>query len=110
MEIVGSYFRLHVSPKKEIESQLTPKIIKNSSPASAHTRLILIILLRFGRTVWCQFFVEKEKVAAKSRKIAFGNSGKSIITNKKRFLFIFLIFLCTVFLLFPKRDLIDDES
>ena len=64
MESCFIYLWLYILPKKEIESQLTPKIIKNSQ--RARTQGILIILLRFGRTVWCQFFcwgkVKKNRV------------------------------------------------
>lgn len=74
---------LHVSPKKEIESQLAPKIIKNSSPARAREAFSLFNYVSDG----VSFFVEGKKVVAESRKIAFGNSGKSIITNKKNSLY-----------------------
>lgn len=49
MEMSSVYFGLHVLPKNKIESQLAPKIIKNSSPASAREAFTLFNYVSDGR-------------------------------------------------------------
>lgn len=100
-----------MAPRFAKKRNRIPANAKNNQeffPSEQRTRGILIILLRFGRTVWCQFFLLREKSCCKVTKDRVWKFGKIYYYKQKVSLY-FLIFVYG-FSSLLKRDLIDDET